>query len=84
MDIIFGFCTSKSKVSLIHYLMYNTLNASVITHNENNKITELVDIVKPEDMQDLVSLLIVELQMDSKTKDLKKRLSNNVRKSLTQ
>ena len=63
--------------------MYNTLNASVITHNENNKITELVDIVKPEDMQDLVSLLIVELQMDSKTKDLKKRLSNNVRKSLT-
>jgi hypothetical protein len=64
--------------------MYNTLNASVITHNENNKITELVDIVKPEDMQDLVSLLIVELQMDSKTKDLKKRLSNNVRKSLTQ
>jgi hypothetical protein len=34
-------------------------------------------------MQDLVSLLIVELQMDSKTKDLKNSLSNNVRKCLT-
>lgn len=45
-DIIFEFCSSKSKGTLIHYIMYNTVNASVITKDESNKITELVEMMK--------------------------------------
>lgn len=37
LDIVFRFCSTDSKISLIHYIMYNSADSITVEH-EKNKI----------------------------------------------
>lgn len=82
-DIVFSLCSIRSKITLIHYILYNTVH-NYTNQEQTIRIGRLVSIMKEEELPDFVRLLIVELKIQSNPKLKNKKLSSVTRKSNAQ
>ena len=69
LEIVFLYCPAKSKISLIHNIMYTS---SIV-----NNIKQLIYMMTRDEKNELIGLLIVELQKDATPKSIRRRLSSS-------